>query len=386
MIIAFGAVFLYADELPKNEIQVTFNGYFDNFRVHILYPTVSFTKKIGGSTSITGRYLVDCITAASMRSRFEIDGVTSATSQGSVDAVTSASQRGSGYPETTFDEVRHELNAGLYQLIGEGSLSMNLLYSTEHDYRSWTLAAQMSYPFAMKNTTVQIGLVRNWDRIFPDTRYWIRGKDVITASAALTQVLAQTWIMQTNLSVTRMSGYLSDPYQPVPIFQNNTLIYHETVLPDTRLRKAVGIRSNWMWSKNSSIRLGYRYYWDDWDIRSHTADILLQHYAAKKEVIYSLGLRYYTQTHASFFKNEYSGSTGYLTVDSKLKDLRSNEFELGLTIKGTYFDPGDLFYSEKMEYHLALGFYRRHTPTPDWFSGYTTLYAYTVSLGFRYYF
>ncbi len=381
-----GGFFLRAEELPENEIQVMFNGYFDNFRVNILYPTVSITKRITGSASLTGRYLVDCITAASMRSRFQIDGVTSATSNNNPDAVTSASQRGTGYPESTFDEVRHELNGGLYYLIGEGSLSLNLLYSTEHDYRSWTLAAQMSYPFAMKNTTVQLGVVRSWDQVFPDTRNWTKRKNVITASAGLTQVLAQTWIVQMNVSVTRMFGYLSDPYQPVPIFQDNTFIYHETVLPDTRLRKAVGIRSNWMWFKNSSLQVGYRYYWDDWNIRSHTANVLVQQYVANKTILLGLELRYYTQQHADFFRNEYLNDDGFLTVDSKLNDLQSNEIEMSMSIKGTYFDPGTLFYSEKTEYHLALGVYQRHTPIPDWFSGYKTLYAYTISLGLRYHF
>jgi hypothetical protein len=380
------AIFLQADELPENELQATLNGYFDNFRVNIFYPTVAFTKRISGSASLTGRYLVDCITAASMRSRFQIDGITSASSRNSIDGVTSASQRGTGYPESTFDEVRHELNAGLFHLVGDGSLSLNALYSTEHDYRSWTLAAQMSYPFAMKNTTIQLGIVRSWDKVFPDTRDWKRDKSVFTASAGLTQVISQILIVQANGSVTRMSGYLSDPYQPVPIFQDNSFIYHETVLPDTRLRKALGLRSNWMWFQNSSLQLGYRYYWDDWNIRSHTANILVQQYVANRTVTLTMGIRHYTQQPASFFKTEYRDSDGFLTVDSKLNDLWSNEVEISADIKGIYFNHRNFLYNEKTEYHLAFGFYQRHTVTPDWFSGYNILYAYTASLGLRYYF
>lgn len=381
-----GVIILKADELPENEFQAVFNGYFDNFRVNILYPMISLTKRVSGSTSVTGRYLVDCITAASMRSRFEIDGVTSATSGPVTDAVTSASQRNSRYPESTFDEVRHEWNAGLLHLIGDGSLSFNILYSIEHDYSSWTLATRLSYPFAMKNTTVQLGLVHSWDRVFPDTRHWTRSKGVTTASAGFTQVLSQILIVQANLSITRMSGYLSDPYQPVPIFGGNDFIYHETVLPGERLRKAAGFRTNWMLTENSSIRTGYRYYLDDWDIRSHTADILLQHYLADKTIILSLGIRHYIQQKADFFNTEYTNDNGFLTVDSRLNNLWSNDVELSTEIKGTVFNPFDFLYPDKTDYHITLGFYQRHTPTPDWFSGYKTLYAYTLSLGIRYLF
>jgi hypothetical protein len=379
-----GMLFLKADELPENEFQAVFNGYFDNFRVNILYPMVSLTKRVSGSTSITGRYLVDCITAASMRSRFEIDGMTSATSRPVTDAVTSASQRNSRYPESTFDEVRHEWNAGLSHLTGDGSLSLNLLYSTEHDYRSWTLATQFSYPFAMKNTAVQLGFVRSWDEIFPDTRSWTRNKAVFTASAGLTQILSQTWIVQANLSATRLSGYLSDPYQPVPIFRGNNFIYHETVLPGVRLRKAAGLRSNWMWNENSSIQVGYRYYLDDWAVRSHTAELFFQQYLAEKAIRLSLDMRRYIQQKADFFKTEYTDDQGFLTVDSKLNNLWSNEVEISADIKGTLFDPFDFLYGDRVDYRVALGFYQRHTPTPDWFSGYKTLYAYTLTVGLRY--
>lgn len=238
----------------------------------------------------------------------------------------------------------------------------------------------------MKNTNVQLGFVKSWDSIFPDTHHWTRHKDVLTLSTGLTQVVSQIWIVQANFSVTRMTGFLSDPYQPVPIFNDEGFIYHETVLPETRMRKAAGVRSNWMLSPNTSLQIGYRYYWDDWNIRSHTAHMLLQQYLADKDVSLSLGVRYYKQQRADFFMSEYTNDKGFLTVDSKLNNLWSNEVELGANIMGNYFRPGQFLYSEKIEYNLTLGFYQRHTPTSDWFSGYKMLYAYTFSIGLRYHF
>jgi hypothetical protein len=393
------AVLLPAGELPEDELQAAFNGYFDNFRVRILYPTFSITKKISPAVSITGRYVVDAITAASMQNRFAIDGVTSATtrwtpsgvpaSSAPVDGVTSAStpNSGGGESEDGFDEVRHEFNAGIIRLIGDGTLSLNGLFSTENDYRSWTAAAQISWPFAMNNTVVQIGGVRSWDRIFPDTRTWTRSKDVETASAGLTQVLSERWIVQANASWTRMSGFLSDPYQPVPIFgADGSFRYHETVLPGVRVRKAAGLRSNWMWSDRSSLQAGYRRYWDDWGVRSNTFHALVQRMFAEKNITIGMGYRRYDQNRASFIKTEYSGDEPYRTVDTKLGDLWSNEWEASASIRGAFFaenGPLSAFRNERVEYRGSIGFYQRRSALPDWYNRYVHLYSAVVSLGIK---
>jgi hypothetical protein len=390
------AALVRADDLPENDIQAAFNGYFDNFRVNVLYPTVSFTRRISPSASVTGRYLADCITAASMRSRFAIDGVTSATSKydkdgvpggASVDGVTAASAAaGNGPGESTFDEVRHEFNAGLARLLGEGMLTVNAIYSTENDYRSLTAAGQISVPFALKNTTVQLGLVRSWDRVSPDTRDWTKRKNVITGSAGLTQVLTERLIVQANASVTRMTGYLSDPYQPVPVFTDGSFVYRETRLPDSRTRNAAGLRANWLWSDRSSIQAGYRYYWDDWGIRSNTMHALAQTTFADGNVILGASFRRYLQNRASFFRAEYGTSDGFLTVDTKLNMCRSNEWGLDATVKGDYFkNRGRLSFlaGERMEYKASFALYMRHSADPDWFSGMNDLIACITSIGLR---
>ncbi len=72
----------FAQLLPANETQVNFSGYFDDFSVSVLYPSISLTKRVSESTSITGRYLVDMITAASIKRHNpspKVDVVTSAS-------------------------------------------------------------------------------------------------------------------------------------------------------------------------------------------------------------------------------------------------------------------------------------------------------------------
>ncbi len=215
---------LFTRQLPEDEIQVTFNGYFDNFRVVVFYPSIYLTKKISDSTSVTGRYLVDAVSAASVKSRDGVDGVTSAT------------RRDHGGPESTPDELRHEIGLGITQRISKGTLALNTIFSTEHDYTSAALAGQFSYPLARQNTILQLGLVKSWDRVFPQTRDWTKKKDVLVLSGGITQVLSKKMIAQLEFSYTDMSGMLTDVYQVVTIIypQLEAALHYEPNHPDQR--------------------------------------------------------------------------------------------------------------------------------------------------------
>jgi hypothetical protein len=383
------SILAYGQEGPDNELQVNFNGYFDNFNVNILYPSVSLNQKIGSSTRFNGRYLVDAITAASMRTRFDVDGVTSATSR-NVDGVTSASQIGasSRAPQTTFDEVRHEFGAGLSREFGRGgSASVNALYSTEHDYSSKTLAGQITYPFAKKNTVVQFGAVRSWDLCFPDTRTWKKRKDVYTVSGGLTQALGPMAIAQVDASYTVNRGYLTDPYQVVRVIRGDAFTTYNTSAPDRRVRSAVGTRVNFMMTSSSSLQLGYRYYWDDWKIRSNTVHALVQRHFLESNLTLGIGLRHYTQSSAYFFKPQYPAAEPYMTVDSKLNSCVSDELQFKIEIRSDLLETIPLLNvlaADNSAFLADLNFYRRRTPTPDWFSRYRNLYAYILSFGWRY--
>jgi hypothetical protein len=382
------ASLLYGQEASDNELQVNFNGYFDNFRVNILYPSLSLVKKISPSTRFNGRYLVDAITAASMATRFDVDGVTSATSR-SVDGVTSASQRtgSGGKPQTTFDEVRHEFGAGLSREFGRGaSASINALYSTEHDYSSKTLAAGLSIPFAKKNTVLQLGAVRSWDLSFPDTRTWKRRKDVSTLSAGLTQVLSPSAIAQVDASFTLNRGFLSDPYEVVRIIRETKFTTYNTTAPESRMRNAVGMRVNYKMTSSSALQLGYRYYWDDWRIKSGTVNAQVQKYFLDKDLTVGIGARVYSQTRAYFFKPSYSTVEEFMTVDSKLNSCVSGELQFKLEIQSNVLRDIPLLSILALDNSAFLAdvdLYRRRTATADWFSRYRDLYAYIVSFGWR---
>ncbi len=367
-----------AQDLPDNELQVAINSYFDNFNVKIVYPTISLTRRFSDSSTVNVRYLVDVISAASMRSHFNVDGVTSATEQ----------EDGGG--DDRPDEVRHEFGLGVNELLAGGLLkggifSLNALYSREHDYSSFTVASLLTYLLAKKNTTLQFGFVRSWDRVFPQTRTWTRKKDVYTYSFNVTQTLSPIFIMQVILSYNDSRGYLADPYQVVRIIEGDRVATYETSHPDRRIRKALGLRLNYKVGARAALNFGVRYYWDSWDVNSLTTHIMYQQYL-HPAIILGLGLRNYTQDRAYFFKAQYMRPELYMTVDTKLDELYSNNYQLKLSIHGGYFKNIPFFRDENLQLNFILNFYHRHSATPDWHSRLKNLYAYIMSFNIRYHF
>lgn len=366
-----------AQELGENELQATLNTYFDNYNVRIVYPAVSLTRRISDSTAINVRYLVDVISAASMRSHFEVDGVSSATPK----------EDGGG--DSTPDEVRHEFGVGVSDLLAGGllrggALSLNALYSVEHDYRSVTLAGLFTYLMAKKNTTLQIGYVRSWDRVYPQIRDWVRAKNVYTWSLGVTQLLSPRLIAQLNLSYNRSTGQHADVYQVVQIIENDEVVNYEPVHPPLRQRRAAGLRANYKIGRVDALNGGLRYYWDDWGIRSLTVSLVYRRYL-NPAMILGLGLRHYWQTRAFFFKPAYTAPEPYMSVDPKLDSGHSTDYELTLTVKGGHW-PGLLLRSPNTELNFRFNFYHRHTASPDWHSRRTELFAYLFSTGIRYHF
>ena len=390
-ILLISVAVLFGQEITENEMQFNLNGYLDNFRVQIFYPSFSITKQINALTQVNGHYLVDAISAASMRSRFDVDGVTSATSPNGirqeaegVDGVTSASPKSEGGGS---DEVRNEFSGGITHQTGAGSVSVTGIFSTEHDYTSKTVTGQISWPFAKKNTIVQLGIVRSWDTLFPDTRTWEKNKDVVTFSGGLTQVLSTRAIAQVDASYSTHKGFLSDPYQVVRVTDGDTFRTLESRSPDSRIRKAVGVRLNYKMTRLSALQLGYRYYWDDWEIKSHTIHTMLQKHLMEKNVTMGIGWRYYTQSKAYFFQESYTGDEAYLTVDSKLDECFSNTFESRIELNSILLNDIPFLHplaSERTVFLANLNFYQRRTATPNWFSRYKNLYAYMISIGWRY--
>lgn len=378
----------YAQLLPSNETQVNFSGYFDSFNVQVLYPSIEITKHVSESTSITGRYLVDMITAASIRSH-KTPGSTGSSSLQKVDAVTAASvQSGGGgvggNQAPAFDEVRHEFNLGFAHLFGKGLLSIDGLYSTESDYTSSTLIGNFTQYFAENDASLQLGVVRSWDKVFPKTVNWKKDKNTTTFNLNFSQIISKALIIQLLSTYTDNNGLLSDNYKLVPITIDGKDSLFQPIHPDLRIRRAAALSLKYRLSDKSSMQLGYRYYWDSWDINASTYSAEYDRYLSK-HVIMGLGWRTNVQTRAFFFKPKYPVPEQYMTTDITLDAGYSNELQMKLILTGGDHQEYLPFISDdRVQYILDLNLYLRHTESPYWFNNMNNLFATDLNIGIRY--
>lgn len=387
--------FDYAQILPPNETQVNVSSYFDNFSVTVLYPSIAVTKHLSESTSITGRYLVDMITAASIRSKSP--GTVSGGGGGEgggdgklgkVDAVTAAtptsSSGGGGNNGPTFDEVRHELGLGFAQLALGGILTLDGLYSKESDYTSSTLIGNYSQSFAENNTSLQFGIVRSWDRVYPKTKNWTKDKNVTTLNANFSQVLSKSLILQLLSSYSDNNGLLSDNYFQVPIIISGKDSLFDPIHPSLRIRRAAAVSLKYRLNESSSLQAGYRYYWDSWDVNANTYSVDYESYISRN-VIMDLGWRSNFQTQAFFFKPVYLAPEQYMTTDIKLDAGFSNEFKLDFILQGGRGQDALPFLDDdRVQYIFNIDLYFRHTDSPYWFNNKNNLAASNFNIGIRY--
>lgn len=206
-------------------------------------------------------------------------------------------------------ERRNAAEVKVARRMDNWSLGISRNVSFEHDYTSRAFGIEAKVDLAEKNTTLQMGLGRNSDEVRSvedltlherrRTREFLFG---------VTQVIDPRSIVQSNLQITRGKGYYNDPYRFTTSFPTDAApIFHADVRPGERRQTAWLTRYRRSISDAQGAGLGvlaleYRYYTDDWGIRSHTFDASFTHTFAERWKI-TPGLRYYTQTQADFFRN-----------------------------------------------------------------------------------
>ena len=204
-------------------------------------------------------------------------------------------------------------------------------FSTEDDYEAiyGSYAGEKTSESGL--STISWGLSYSDDELDPTDavefgRIESASRDALSASVGFTQVLNRNAVLQTGFALTRQSGYLSDPYKLVWV--------GDTVLSDSRPDERV----MWAWTTrfrqfiepaNAALHADYRYFRDDWSIRSHTFD-LSWHQKAGADFEITPSVRYYTQTSADFYGPVFSGTPtdGFWSADYRLATYGALSYRL----------------------------------------------------------
>ncbi len=251
------------------------------------------------------------------------------------------------YKTVTLEDHRDSI-AFLYTFrtpVMRNEISVGASYSKEGDFiNSGASAEYLMYTNRSKNTGLTIGASFMKNEVLDYIENQWNTYNLYNAQIGVTQVFNASMVAKINAYYMLESGHLSNPYFNVVRRLNVSLDESEPVnlknylFKDSRpnLRKAGGISAQLVSEINSHTQwhLSYRYYQDSWAVASNTLESKSLH-ALSNRFRFSIGLRYYQQDEASFFKAHDSADNifdehGYASADHRLGHYDSITGQLSL--------------------------------------------------------
>lgn len=246
------------------------------------------------------------------------DVVTGASPTGVRDALTNtgASTIGRGQGFANFSDERWAYSLGVSPLITRtAKVSTTLLYSKENDYLSKGISLGFSLELNKKNTTIAPTATFLDDVVTPSNGKPEREKKVNDYTLSLSQVVNRWNLVTMGINKGYSRGYLTDPYKKVQI---GTVVVDE-IRPELRIKNAVALSWRTKPLKFHAFDLKYRYYWDDWGLRSQTTRLATFHELGESW-LFELFWRHYRQSAVDWWDDLYpAGYSGqYRSSDTRL--------------------------------------------------------------------
>ena len=132
-------------------------------------------------------------------------------------------------------EERNVINLGMNYYFDQLDLNLSAGVSEENDYLSKYMQTGLSWDLNNKMTSVFSSLSLAWDDIEPTGKDFTEKKKTQQLSLGVTQILNEKSLFSSNLSYSKNSGYLSDPYKYVFFASSGLKTDHR---PDSRYQWA----------------------------------------------------------------------------------------------------------------------------------------------------
>ena len=169
----------------------------------------------------------------------------------------------------------------------------------------------------------------------------------------LSQIVSKRAKVALLYNVGWQNGWLASPMQrvyfadkenfyignPSSIYKythsSNTDVFHLADdierLPSDRLKMAFSTRLSYFVNKYVILKVDYRYYFDNWDVKSNTLNIEMPIKLGHSLTIYP-NYRFYNQSAAKYFApyNEHSSTVDFYTSDYDLSEFVSNQYGIGI--------------------------------------------------------
>ena len=317
--LSFFVIFCAGLSTKADQIEYTAYYFKDNTNNKVATTAFSLAKTLWQKTMVMLDVELDQTTAP------PLDGVTGAS-------------RPPRQSKSEFRKNRGQIIAGIEQGLGDNTKVIGSYYfSEEVDYSSQSIIGGITQEMFQKNLTLTLSgqyTVDSVGEINKDGSITNRFKETHQASLILSQLLSPTTILRLGGDGMRNHGFLSDPYRKLPRIISNDPLIKDTIQerhPSLRFRQAAWIElSQFFRDLDASAIVNYRYYWDDWGVKSHTGSLKINKYITPNWIL-SPEYRYYQQSAADFGDYATGNAGGYDAADYKLSLFSSNNVGIGLT-------------------------------------------------------
>lgn len=246
--------------------------------------------------------------------------------------------------------------------------SGNVYVASEYDYFSLGAGAGVTKLFNEKNTEVSLSTklyFDTWNPQYPielrngffDARtmgtgtyapnfeaFGSKNRNSYSLSLGLSQILGKKLQGAIFMDLVLQQGLLSTPFQRVYFSDRNDFFIQDFQLaddverlPDNRWKIPIGGRLNYYLNDIVVIRSYYRFYYDDWGITSHTANLEIPIKLGDSFTIYP-SYRFYSQTATDYFyRKETAVSTAdFYSSDYDLSNFTAHQYGMGLRYKDIF--------------------------------------------------
>lgn len=241
---------------------------------------------------------------------------------------------GNGYVSTEYDYFSVGFGGSYARLFNERNTEVSIAAQVYFD--SWN----PQYPIELRESFA--GSVSGYDPDF--SPFENENRNSYSLSLGFSQILTKRLQASLSVDVVSQNGLLGTPFQRV-YFADNPDFFVEDFqladdverLPDTRFKIPLGLRLNYYLNDWAVVRTFYRYYFDDWGIRSNTASIEVPLRLNDKFTV-SPSYRYYQQSAVDYFypKEEAISTLDFYTSDFDLSEYHANQYGIGVQYKDIF--------------------------------------------------
>jgi hypothetical protein len=309
-VIAFALIAAgHTDVLPEDRSDALWH-YFSGGGITVQGPSVLIRKKIGDSVSASYQYYLDMISSAS------------------IDVVSQASP---------YKEHRTQQNFGVNFLHGNVMYSAGYISSIEPDFNSHTAYLNVSESMFGDLTTVNFGYTGGWDTVGRVDRGVVQpfraDANRHNYAVGLSQVLTRNLLLGLNFETDASDGFLRNPYRAVRYLDATVArgySYEPEKYPATRTSNAASAELKYYLPWHAALDGQYRFYTDTWGILAHTLQLGYTQ-TAFSNWTFDASLRYYQQSHATFYSDLFSSANAqnFMARDRELAQFHDMTVGLG---------------------------------------------------------